>query len=124
MQFFLDVLKQENRSDLKLEEIADLILGYPFYPIAKAIPYLGLMAMPKDGDLNQEFKTKFTKTIDEHLSGIDYNRKLVDLLSHHDLFRLLQGNPTSISRAANVYLFTSDVTNSLSLLDLYNTIKE
>ena len=47
---------------------------------------------------------------------------MVQILSYHDLFRLLQGNPTSLSRAANIY--QNPFNNIISLLDLYNSVKE
>ena len=50
------------------------------------------------------------------------NAKVVEILSYHDLFRLLQGNPTSLTRAANVYL--NPFNETLSLLDLYNQAKQ
>lgn len=46
----------------------------------------------------------------------------MDILSYHDLFRLLQGNPTSLNRAANVYL--NPFNEVQSLLDLYKSIKQ
>ena len=50
------------------------------------------------------------------------NSKVVEILSYHDLFRLLQGNPTSLTRAANVYI--NPFNETLSLLDLYNSVKQ
>lgn len=47
---------------------------------------------------------ELVKIIESSLNVLESNNKLVEILSHHDLFRLLQGNPTSISRAANVYM--------------------
>ena len=47
---------------------------------------------------------------------------MVQILSYHDLFRLLQGNPTSLSRAANIY--QNPFNNITTLLDLYKSVKE
>ena len=49
------------------------------------------------------------------------NSKLVEILSYHDLFRLLQGNPTSLSRAANIY--QNPFNEVTTLLDLYTQVK-
>ena len=57
-----------------------------------------------------------------YFAGGSDTTKVVEILSYHHLFKLLQGNPTSLSIAANVYLnpFENDV---CSLLDLYKMVK-
>lgn len=59
--------------------------------------------------------------IEAQLSSPALNTKLIDILSYHDLFRLLQGNPTSLSRAANIYINPFNEVNSLR--DLYTQVK-
>lgn len=49
-------------------------------------------------------KAELTKVVEKSLNSPDSKSKLVEILSYHDLFRLLQGNPTSVRRAANVYM--------------------
>lgn len=62
---------------------------------------MGLNEIPLDRD-------EFIKVVENLLSGIDSDSKLVDILSKHDLFTVLQGNPTSLNRAANSYLFAEE----------------
>lgn len=55
-------------------------------------------------------------------TATDTTARLVEVLSYHHLFRLLQGNPTSLTRAANV--FRNPFNDVISLLDLYNKVKQ
>ena len=71
--------------------------------------------------IDAEFKAEFKKQIEDILKAEIGTTKLVEILSHHDLFRLLQGNPTSLSRAAYVYI---DPFKSVqTLLDLYKIVR-
>ena len=113
------MIGEEKRHSIKTEEIAELILGYPFYPVHKILPKLS--KLPKL--IDAEFKAEFQKQIDDLFKAEIGTAKLVEIFSHHDLFRLLQGNPTSLSRAAYVYIdpFISSVQ---TLLDLYKMVKQ
>ena len=101
---------------IKTDEVTELILGSSFYPVSKGIPNSkGIISIP--AKITDEFRSEISKLIDSQLNSTLDNSKLVEILSYHDLFRLLQGNPTSLSRAANIYL---NVFNEVtSLLDLY-----
>ena len=115
----MDVLGEEKRMKIDTDEISDLILGSK-YPVKKGLPNKGISAIPDV--ITDEFRIEFKKLIVSHFNMVGDNSKLVDVLSYHDLFRLLQGNPTSLSRAANVYF--NPFNNVTSLLDLYNQVKQ
>jgi len=120
VQFFLDVLGENKRSSIQPSEIVELILECAFYPVGKVFRDKNLHAIPQV--VTAQFKLDFSKMVETFLTGKEYNKRLVEILSHHDLFRRLQGNPTSLSRAANVYL--NHFTNMTTLLDLYKMVKE
>lgn len=119
VQFFLDVIGDEKRMKITTDEIIELILNTPFYPFNKAIPQKGKIISEQITDESREEQKKL---LEANLTlGID-NAKVVEILSYHDLFRLLQGNPTSLTRCANVYLNPFNEMNSL--LDLYKMVKQ
>ena len=72
--------------------------------------------------VTETFRAEIRKLIESHLKTCTENSKLVDILSNHDLFRLLQGNPTSLSRAANIYI--NPFNEVSTLLDLYTHVKQ
>ena len=118
VQFFLDVLGNEVISKITTDEIIELILNTPFYPFNKAIPQKGVIIQEQ---ITEESREEQKKLLEASLAtGID-NAKVVEILSYHDLFWLLQGNPTSLTRCADVYLNPFNEMNSL--LDLYKLVK-
>ena len=122
VQFFLDVLGNAKSRSIDTAEITELILGSPQYPVSKGIPNSkGIVRIPEKDKITETFRSEIRKLIENQLNICQDNSKLVEILSQHDLFRLLQGNPTSLSRAANIYLNPFNEINSL--LDLYNQFK-
>ena len=71
--------------------------------------------------VTETFRAEIRKLIENQLQTCSDNSKLVDILSYHELFRLLQGNPTSLSRAANIYV--NPFNDVSTLLDLYTQVK-
>ena len=55
---------------------------------------------------------------------MDSKTRRVDILSNHDLFRFLQGNPTSISRAAKIYMNSLEKEEVKTLQGLYKMFKQ
>jgi len=82
----LDVLSEEKRMNIKTDEIVDLLLGSAYYPFNKAFPNKGIV-IPKD--VTEKFRQDFARQVENHLSIGSDNSKLVEILSYHDLFRLL-----------------------------------
>ena len=118
----MDVLGSAKSRSIDTREITELILGSPQYPVSKGIPNSkGIVRIPEKDKITETFRSEIRKLIENQLNICQDNSKLVEILSQHDLFRLLQGNPTSLSRAANIYLNPFNEINSL--LDLYNQFK-
>ena len=82
----MDVLGEEKRMKIDTDEISDLILGSK-YPVKKGLPNKGISAIPDV--ITDEFRIEFKKLIVSHFNMVGDNSKLVDVLSYHDLFRLL-----------------------------------
>ena len=78
---------------IDFEEITELILaqkttkGFPFYPVNKAFANKKITHIP--ADYTDEFKVDFQKMIQDCLVKDSENNKLIEILSYHDLFRLL-----------------------------------
>ena len=113
------MIGEEKRDSIKTEEIVDLILECRYYPVHKIFP--NLSTLPKE--IDAVFKADFHKQIEDLLKAKIGTEKLVEIFSYHDLFRLLQGNPTSLSRAA--YVYVDPFINSVQTLsDLYKMVKQ
>ena len=92
---------QQGKCAINNDEIVELIKNSSIYPIGKVFRVKN--EIPADVT-EEEKESQITELVEVSLSGMDSKSRRVEILSNHDLFRLLQGNPTSISRAANIYM--------------------
>ena len=111
VDLFIDTLEKNGRH-VSADEVFDLLLQDKHYPIKKL--------MPKH-KTNRILKGQVEELRGSMVADVLYNdRRIKEALEHHNLFRELCGNPTSIVILASA-LANPMVTKSPTLAQLYKT---
>ena len=108
----------ENAGLIESDDICDFLFKDENYPFARFMPELRNMDKATLLGLAQEIRK-------EMRLKVNYNYKItVDALAHHDMFKQISGNPTSITMiAAMLQNPLIKKANKNPLIDMYDRIK-
>ena len=107
--------------EIENEDIIDFMLADESYPYRKVLPEI--KDREREPNLKDPNDTQLVKNLLKQKLNNGY-RARVECLSHHDMFRQMSGNPTSITLIAAIHanpLYKKDHHNEL--VDMYNRVK-